>query len=140
MDKVVGWALRQNLLPLSGTVLQVSGRTSFELVEKAAMAGIPVVSAVSAPSSLAADLAGETGVTLVGFGHSRRPGRRSRSGIGRGACRKADRPVRIWAAHRVGMLEVGDPALVCAVSAAHRGQAFEVCSQLADRIKARVPF
>ena len=52
---------------------------------------------------------------------------------------KADKPVRIWAAHRVGMLEVGDPALVCAVSAAHRGQAFEVCSQLVDRIKARVP-
>ncbi|TSE16055.1 molybdenum cofactor biosynthesis protein MoaE [Arthrobacter sp. KBS0703] len=52
---------------------------------------------------------------------------------------KADQPVRIWAAHRVGMLEVGDPALVCAVSAAHRGQAFEVCSQLVDRIKARVP-
>ena len=52
---------------------------------------------------------------------------------------KADKPVHVWAAHRVGMLEVGDPALVCAVSAAHRGQAFEVCSQLVDRIKARVP-
>jgi molybdopterin synthase catalytic subunit len=48
-------------------------------------------------------------------------------------------PVRIWAAHRVGMLEIGDPALVCAVSAAHRGQAFEVCSELVDRIKAQVP-
>jgi molybdopterin synthase catalytic subunit len=48
-------------------------------------------------------------------------------------------PVRIWAAHRIGMLEVGDPALVCAVSAAHRGQAFEVCSELVDRIKAQVP-
>lgn len=48
-------------------------------------------------------------------------------------------PVRIWAAHRIGMLEVGDPALVCAVSAAHRGQAFEVCSALVDRIKAQVP-
>ncbi|WP_427132901.1 molybdenum cofactor biosynthesis protein MoaE [Pseudarthrobacter sp. S9] len=48
-------------------------------------------------------------------------------------------PVRIWAAHRIGMLEIGDPALVCAVSAAHRGQAFEVCSELVDRIKARVP-
>jgi molybdopterin synthase catalytic subunit len=53
--------------------------------------------------------------------------------------RKADKPVRIWAAHRVGMLQVGDPALVCAVSAAHRGQAFAVCSELVDRIKARVP-
>jgi molybdopterin synthase catalytic subunit len=48
-------------------------------------------------------------------------------------------PVKIWAAHRVGLLEIGDPALVCAVSAAHRGQAFEVCSALVDRIKAEVP-
>jgi molybdopterin synthase catalytic subunit len=51
----------------------------------------------------------------------------------------AGEPVRIWAAHRVGMLEIGDPALVCAVSASHRGQAFEVCSELVDRIKAQVP-
>jgi len=48
-------------------------------------------------------------------------------------------PVKVWAAHRVGLLEIGDPALVCAVSAAHRGQAFEVCSALVDRIKAQVP-
>lgn len=48
-------------------------------------------------------------------------------------------PVRIWAAHRIGMLEIGDPALVCAVSAAHRGQAFAVCAELVDRIKAQVP-
>ena len=48
----------------------------------------------------------------------------------------ATQPVRIWAAHRIGMLEIGDPALVCAVSAAHRGQAFAVCSELVDRIKA----
>jgi molybdopterin synthase catalytic subunit len=48
-------------------------------------------------------------------------------------------PVRIWAAHRTGMLEIGDPALVCAVSAAHRGQAFAVCSELVDRIKEQVP-
>ncbi|MDQ0691736.1 molybdenum cofactor biosynthesis protein MoaE [Arthrobacter sp. W4I7] len=46
---------------------------------------------------------------------------------------------RIWAAHRIGMLEIGDPALVCAVSAAHRGQAFAVCSELVDRIKEQVP-
>ena len=48
-------------------------------------------------------------------------------------------PVRIWAAHRIGMLEIGDPALVCAVSASHRGQAFAVCSELVDRIKEQVP-
>jgi molybdopterin synthase catalytic subunit len=50
-----------------------------------------------------------------------------------------DQPVRIWAAHRTGPLEIGDPALVCAVSAAHRGQAFAVCAELVDRIKEQVP-
>ncbi|MDR6985608.1 molybdopterin synthase catalytic subunit [Paenarthrobacter nitroguajacolicus] len=52
---------------------------------------------------------------------------------------EADQPVRIWAAHRIGLLEIGDPALVCAVAAAHRGQAFAVCSELVDRVKAQVP-
>ncbi|MBA9006119.1 FdhD protein [Actinomadura cellulosilytica] len=67
VDKVVGWALRADLLPLTGRILMVSGRASFELAQKALQAGIPVLAAVSAPSSLAASLAEETQMTLVGF-------------------------------------------------------------------------
>jgi FdhD protein len=67
VDKVAGWALRGGLLPLAGHVLLVSGRASFELAQKAVMIGVPVLAAVSAPSSLAASLAEETGLTLVGF-------------------------------------------------------------------------
>lgn len=67
VDKVVGWALRERGMPWPGSVLQVSGRASFELVQKAALAGIPLLSAVSAPSSLAVELAEEVGMTLVGF-------------------------------------------------------------------------
>lgn len=67
VDKVIGHATRTGLLPLRDTVLIVSGRASFELVQKAVLAGIPILAAVSAPSSLAADLAEDQGLTLVGF-------------------------------------------------------------------------
>nr|WP_240942104.1 formate dehydrogenase accessory sulfurtransferase FdhD [Planosporangium thailandense] len=67
VDKVVGWAVREGRLPLAGHVLMVSGRASFELTQKATMAGIPILAAVSAPSTLAIELAKEAGLGLVGF-------------------------------------------------------------------------
>lgn len=67
VDKVIGWALLNDGLPLDGTMLFVSGRASFEIVQKALVARIPFVGAVSAASSLAIDLAIENGMTLVGF-------------------------------------------------------------------------
>ncbi|WP_280402855.1 formate dehydrogenase accessory sulfurtransferase FdhD [Nocardia carnea] len=67
VDKVIGWALRENRIPATDLVLVVSGRASFELAQKAVLAGIPILAAVSAPSSLAVDLAAESSLTLAGF-------------------------------------------------------------------------
>ena len=67
VDKVIGWAAREGRLPLSGHLLAVSGRVAFEIVQKALVAGVPVIAAVSAPTSLAVTLAEESGLTLIGF-------------------------------------------------------------------------
>jgi FdhD protein len=67
LDKVVGWAFREGLLPLADAILCLSGRLSFELVQKAAVAGCPLLVAVGAPSSLAIELAADRGLTLCGF-------------------------------------------------------------------------
>lgn len=72
VDKVIGWALLDELVPLSTTVLMVSGRGGFEIVQKAVIAGLPVVACVSAPSSLAVQLAREMRQTLIGFLRGRR--------------------------------------------------------------------
>ena len=67
LDKVVGWSFREGQLPLEDKVLCVSGRLSFELVQKASVAGCPVLVAVGAPSSLAVELGRDRGITLCGF-------------------------------------------------------------------------
>jgi FdhD protein len=91
VDKLVGWALLADALPLADRVLMVSGRIGFEIVQKAAVAGIPILCAVSAPSSLAVDTAAELSMTVVGFlrgqgfnvySHAERIDSRSRGGAG----------------------------------------------------------
>ena len=72
VDKVIGWAMRSDRLPLNDCVLMVSGRGGFEIIQKAIVAGIPVVASVSAPSSLAVELARRMHLTLVGFLRGRR--------------------------------------------------------------------
>jgi FdhD protein len=67
LDKLIGWALGEDLLPLNRNLVLVSGRSSYEILQKCLVAGVPVVCAVSAPSSLAVELAGRFGLTLIGF-------------------------------------------------------------------------
>ncbi len=72
VDKVVGWALANDRIPLRDSLLMVSGRGGFEIVQKALVAGLPVLASVSAPSDLAVNLAREFGMTLIGFLRGRR--------------------------------------------------------------------
>jgi FdhD protein len=101
LDKLIGWAFRENLLPLNDDLVLVSGRSSYEILQKCLVAGVPMVCAVSAPSSLAVELAERYGVTLVGFlrgdrfnvysGAGRVEG--LTSGSGHGARRRGERVV-----------------------------------------------
>jgi FdhD protein len=97
VDKVIGWAIREQLLPLRQMILAVSGRASFELTQKAVLAGIPVLAAVSAPSSLAAELAEEAGLTLVGFVRGE-------------TMNVYTHPERLWAAASVGIAQQLKPS------------------------------
>jgi FdhD protein len=72
VDKVIGWAMHETRLPLAESILMVSGRGGFEIVQKALAGGVPVLASVSAPSSLAVQLAREMGMTLIGFLRGRR--------------------------------------------------------------------
>jgi FdhD protein len=72
MDKVIGWALREGFVPLAQRILCVSGRLGFELAQKAAVAGCPVLVGVGAPTSLAIELARERRMTLAGFARAGR--------------------------------------------------------------------
>ena len=72
LDKVVGWAFRAGRLPLRDSILCLSGRLSFELVQKAALAGCPILVGVGAPSSLAVELAEAQGITLCGWARADR--------------------------------------------------------------------
>jgi FdhD protein len=67
LDKLIGWAFGEDLLPLTGHLVLVSGRSSYEILQKCLVAGVPIVCAVSAPSSLAVELADRFGLTLIGF-------------------------------------------------------------------------
>ncbi|MEA2516621.1 MAG: FdhD protein, partial [Actinomycetota bacterium] len=67
LDKLIGWSLLKGRVPLQGQVVMVSGRSSYELAQKCVTAGVPILCSVSAPSSLAVDVANEFGMTLVGF-------------------------------------------------------------------------
>ena len=67
LDKLIGWALLSDQLPLNNHIVMVSGRSSFEILQKSTAAGVPIVCAISAPSSLAVSVAREFGITLIGF-------------------------------------------------------------------------